>query len=389
MTRVLAVDHTALVSGAQRALVETVSAPGDEVDFEVLCPPGPLADELRAAGITVHRFRGTSGSLRLHPVRTARAVADIARSAVALRAVARRRRIEVVHANSVRAGLIAVLAARLGAPPVVTQVHDCLPDTRAARIVRRVLVRGSAAIVAVSEYAARAFVTGLEPAPVDVLYNPIDLRRFDRSACSRERARAALDLEPDCPLVGVVAQITPWKGQDVAIRAFRAVVDRLPDARLVLVGEVRFAGDDVRFDNPAYRAGLERLVAELGLAERVDFWGQRDDVPTVVAALDVVALPSWEEPMGRIVLEARAMGTPVVVTAVGGAAELVQDGVDGLVVDPHDPPAWSAALLRLLLDPDERRSFGARGSVAVRRFAQEEFVARLEAVYRRVLGSPR
>jgi glycosyltransferase involved in cell wall biosynthesis len=384
--RVLVVDHTALVSGAQRALVETVVGADDHIEFEVLCPEGPLAEELRANGIAVHTFRGTAGSLRLHPIRTPRALLDIVASARSLAKVAAERQVDLVHANSIRAALIAVAARAFGAPPAIAHIHDCLPAGATSLAVRTILGRGSSRLIAVSCYAAEAFRTPGSARPIDVLYNPIDLTRFDAAAWTQQAARAELDIPADVPLVGVIAQITPWKSQDTVIEAFADVVKRFPDARLVLVGEPKFVGKDVRFDNRAFKDRLVRLIADLGLQEHVAFWGERRDIPTVAAALDVLAVPSWEEPLGRAALEALAMETPVLATSVGGAAEVVRDGVDGVIVPPHQPSAWAAAITRLLEDGELRARMGKSGRQRVQEFRQDRYRARLRAVYSETLA---
>jgi glycosyltransferase involved in cell wall biosynthesis len=383
--RVLIVDHTGLVSGAQRALVETVVGADDDVEFEVLCPEGPLAEELRANAIRVHTFRGTAGSLRLHPIRTPRALRDMISSAGALARIAAERQVDVVHANSIRAALIAAAARTFGAPPAIAHIHDCLPPGTTSRAVREILLRRSSALIAVSRYAADAFRTPRSTRTIDVLYNPIDLTRFDAGAWTQHAARAELGIPAEVPLVGVIAQITPWKSQDTVIEAFADVVKRFPDARLVLVGETKFVGKDVRFDNRAFKDRLVRLIADLGLQEHVEFWGERREIPTVAAALDVLAVPSWEEPLGRAVLEALAMETPVVATSVGGAAEIVRDGIDGIVVAPRRPSDWAAAITRLLEDRELRERMGASGRQAVQEFRQDRYRAKLRAVYAKTL----
>ncbi len=133
--------------------------------------------------------------------------------------------------------------------------------------------------------------------------------------------------------------------------------------------------------------GLHRLVAELGLERHVDFLGEREDVPAVLRALDLLLLPSWEEPFGRAVIEAMAMGTPVAATAVGGPAEIVRHGQDGLLLPPRDPESWAATLRPLAADPRLREKMGRCGRErAVADFGVDVHVKRVAAVYEQVLG---
>ena len=178
---------------------------------------------------------------------------------------------------------------------------------------------------------------------------------------SREEARGRLGLQGPGPLLGVVAQISPWKGQDTAVEAFAEVRREHTGARLLLIGEAKFTGAATRFDNVEFRDGLRSRAAELGIADGVEFLGDRRDALEWIAALDVLLAPSWEEPFGRTIVEAMAIGTPVIATAVGGPAEIVEDGVSGRLVRPRDPAALAAAALELLASPEQRRALRGRG----------------------------
>ena len=112
----------------------------------------------------------------------------------------------------------------------------------------------------------------------------------------------------------------------------------------MIVGEVKFGGAATRLDNDGYLAELHRLIDELGLGDAVEFAGEREDVPELMAEADVLLAPSTEEPFGRTVVEAMAVETPVVATSVGGPSEVIDDGVTGLLVAPENPIAWSQAI---------------------------------------------
>src|SRR4051812_48364853 len=148
--RVLFVSHTADFSGAENALLRLLGGLPHDVARAVACPPaGPLADALDAAGVERLAIPGTSLSFRLRAATTGRGLADAARSAIAVRALARRWRADVIHANGVRAGLLALPGARTGGAPVVVQVHDHLPHGRLGRLVRRALASADG-VIAVS-----------------------------------------------------------------------------------------------------------------------------------------------------------------------------------------------------------------------------------------------
>jgi len=383
--RVLYVNHTAQVSGAEHSLLTLLEGLPDDVVPIVASPAGPLRDRVLALGARAELLRGTSGSFRMHPVRTTRALADIARSAAAVRAIAHRLRVDLVHANSARAGLIGAPGRALGSPPIVVHLRDVIPRGATGRLVGRATQLGAREIVCISEYVAGSI--GPRGA-VQVIPNGVDLNRFDPASSERAAARALLGLRPGERALGVVAQITPWKGQDDAIAALAEVRRTHPLTRLFLVGEAKFVSDDVGFDNRAFRAALERQATQAAGADAVSFLGERADVPAVVHALDVVLVPSWAEPFGRSVIEGMAMERAVLATSVGGPREIIEDGVTGLLAAPRDVRAWASQIIRLLDDDDLRSSLGkaARASLAGR-FDARTHVRRVVDTYRRLLAA--
>jgi glycosyltransferase involved in cell wall biosynthesis len=213
---------------------------------------------------------------------------------------------------------------------------------------------------------------------VAVVHNPVDLTRFDPALADGGGLREQLGT----PLLGVIAQITPWKAQDDAIRILARVRETHPGAQLAIVGETKFVGRDVTFDNPAFRRGLDELAAELGVSDAVHFLGEREDMPDVLAALDLLLVPSWQEPFGRTVIEGMAMGRAVLATAAGGPREIIHDGVDGVLLPPREPAAWAEAATRLLSDRGELERLGAAARASVQRFDRDRYADAIIALYR-------
>jgi glycosyltransferase involved in cell wall biosynthesis len=380
--RVLYVNHTDHVSGAERSLLSLLGGLPADVQPVLACPEGDLTESARALGVPCVRSPGTAGSLKLHPVHTTRAAADLARAAWVVRRAAAEANADVVHANSIRAGLAAIMTARLGGPPVVAHIRDCLPPGRATDVTRQLISRGAALLIANSHYTKDRFLPPGSRAPVHVIYNPVNTERFDPDALERSEARERLGLAPSAPVLAVVAQLTPWKAQADAIRILAELKPDHPDARLLLVGSAKFVSSATRYDNPSYVRALRNLVASLGLADHVVFMGERDDVPQVLRAIDVLLVPSWEEPFGRAIVEAMAMETPVVATTVGGPAEILRDGEDGLLVPPRQPERWVRAVRRLIEQPELRMQMGraARGRSA-ERFSVSRHVREVLSAY--------
>jgi L-malate glycosyltransferase len=380
---VLYVNHTSRMAGGERSLLTLVAGLPPTVRPVIACPPGELAQQAAAQGVVVERVPGTDSSLRLHPWHTPRGVAEMGRAALAVRRLARRVGADLVHANSIRAGIAASLAARAGGPPAIVHVRDCVPPSTTTRLARALIARGAAAVVANSAYTGNAFgILGTRP-----VHSPVDLSRFDPAKVDGARSRTALGLSPDDIVLAVVAQITPWKGQIDAIRALARLRAAWPSMRLLIVGSPTFVERATRYDNRAYLRELHGLVAREQLEPHVRFLGDRDDVPEVLATCDVLLAPSWEEPFGRSIVEAMAMGVPVVATSVGGPAEIIRDGVDGLLVPPRRPERWAEAVERLVVSPATRREMGREArSRTVERFGVPEHVASVLAVYDAVVG---
>ncbi|MGH7539604.1 MAG: glycosyltransferase family 4 protein, partial [Gemmatimonadota bacterium] len=209
--------------------------------------------------------------------------------------------------------------------------------------------------------AVRRMILACEPwvpeHAIAVIPNGVDLARF-------ASARAAeLGLPAGAVVVGYVGRLAREKGIATLGRAWRQVERERPLAHLVVVG----SGGEA-----------STLRGALGDAGRVRWLGFRDDVPSVMAALDVVVLPSLTEAFGLVAVEAMAAGIPVVATSVEGLAEVVQDGREGILVPPGEPEPLARAIARLAGDPEERRRLGEAGRHTARRYSIEAMAAAYE-----------
>jgi glycosyltransferase involved in cell wall biosynthesis len=385
--KVLYVNHTAAVSGGERSLLSLLSGLPDSVDPLVAAPRGQLQATVRALGVPVTTITGTAGSLRLHPAHTPRAVAEMALAAAQVRRLARRSAADVLHANSIRAGLVLALARARGVPTVV-HVRDCLPPGAVSTATLRLIAASATTVIANSRYTAGSVLAAAPAARVEVIYNPVDLRRWDPARLDRGAARARLgEAVAGRLLLGVVAQLSPWKGQDTAIEALRLLREEGRDAHLLLIGSAKFVARSTRFDNAGYVAHLRARATAAGLEDRISWLGEREDVPELVRALDVLLLPSWEEPFGRSLIEAMALGVPVIATNVGGPAEILDDGVEGYLLAPRDPAPWARAIAGLADDPQRAAEIGRAGRRRVEeRFALDRHVAAVLALYARIVA---
>jgi L-malate glycosyltransferase len=387
--KILFVNHTGAASGAEFALMRLISGIRHRHHVAVACPPGgQLADMLDDAAVQHIPVPAFEASLRLDPVQTPLNAARLAAGGVALARAARRFEADLLHANTPRAGLMGAIARRLGGPPLIVRAHEHLPLTPMGRGVRLALARSANVILTVSKETERRFNHGLDQPVASHVYNSYDRERFDPERVAAAGIREELGIGRDAALLGHVAQITPWKGQDTSIRALAQVRRSGVDAHLLIVGGIAFSGKGVRYDNHGYLRGLERLVDELALSDRVHFLGQRADVPGILKALDLSLLPSWDEPFANVMLESMAMTTPLLVSNVGGGPELVEDGVTGRTLPPKRPELWAAAVRELLDDPPRLARMGILASEATGRFSDKAHARDMLDVYEYVLSRP-
>jgi glycosyltransferase involved in cell wall biosynthesis len=360
----LFVGSHARTGGSERYLENLVSSLGDVgVQGVTLLEEGPAADDLRARGAPVEVMpTGTSA-------------ASILTAALRVRAGLRRRRPDVIHANGVKAALVSVLAAPATGVPVVWLKHDHSFDRNLAPYI----ARRCALVVGVS----RSVVTSLEglpPGKVRVVTTGVPPSEVDRAAARRE---LLAELGPGDALVGLVARLDPEKGHEELLAVASGLVERRPGVRFVVAG-----GDDPNV--PGYRARLDALVRSLGLEARVTVLGHRSDVETLLAALDVLVVPSVH-PSGEsvegfplVALEALHAGTPVVAYATGGLPELLGDC--GVLVAPRDRDGLLQALDELIGDPDRRASLSERGrELARERYDLARMARELSACYREAM----
>ncbi|MCX7934857.1 MAG: glycosyltransferase, partial [Planctomycetota bacterium] len=222
--------------------------------------------------------------------------------------------------------------------------------------------------------AERLAWTGADPKPFRVFYNFVDRERFKPRPEARAAIRSELGLAGDAVLIGTVGRLSPIKNQALFLRAAALVAKEVPQARFVIVGDGRL------------RSELERLAAELGLASRTFFTGSRQDVERFYAAFDLFALTSSSEGFGLAAVEAQAAGAPVVCTAAGATAEVIADGISGLLVASHQPEAVAAAMLRVVQDRALAERLRAGGLEAARAFDRALAIRQLEEIYLSLCG---
>lgn len=361
------------VGGAEQQLLELARGM-DKSRFKPIIvtlspfPQGQLEREARAAGLEVLSLNRRSRF-------------DLGALWRAFRLL-RQRRVDVVQPYLTPATLYGLLPALIAGTPVKIVTERCGLRAevswlnRLARNTEDFLSRFADSIVANSqtgkEYVVRR---GLNPARARVIYNGVNLDRLATTAEKVAQVRAAMGVPPGGRVVGIVAHLTPQKDHLTFLRAARIISQNQPQTRFALVG-----------DGPL-RPLLEREAAELGIAPLVAFCGIQRDIGSYIGSFDVAVQCSVDkEGCSNVILEAMAMGKPVVATEVGGNPELVEPRVSGLLVPPGDPQALAGAVISLLEDPNSCQAMGEKGRARVlATFSKERMVANYEQLWLELL----
>lgn len=293
------------------------------------------------------------------------------------------RGIELLHTHSNRPNVVGRMAATLfhgSGLAVVAHYHNQYDDKwerdPAMLSLEKRLASSTHAMIAVSDSVRQHVASriGVGEDLVDVVPNGVDASKF--VCADRAAAKRALSLDERRTVVGVVGRITEQKGQEDFVEAALQLAIERTEPLFVMVG----------FDeDAALQQRLRQRIAVFGLADRIRFVGNRDDMANVYAAIDVVVAPSRWEGFGMMLVEAMAAGRPIVAARAGAIPEIVRDGVSGVLVEPRDPAALGAAIAKLLDDPARRDALAARGPGESERFGWSRCADLVAKIYERAL----
>lgn len=342
--RVVMVAHSHILGGMERRVVQTAAALAERGHAVAFAGPadGWMGERLREAG---HECL----DLPMHGMYDAWSAWRLARFAKAWRA-------DVLHGQAQRGGRYADWAGRWSGVPAVTSANSMISFR---------WFRPRMRLLAVSQ-AVRAYLIerGLPAASIEVVYSAVPDVGMQPPVLEAPSAARPLQLLMNSRLVEV-------KAHDVALDAIARLPADLP-VRLAITGAT---------DTP-WAAQMQAQVARLGLQDRVDFLGQRKDIAALLAGCDVVVAPSRHEALSLTLMECCAAGRPAIATRVGGNAEIVDEGVNGLLVPSEDAPALAAAIERLGRDPALRGAMGAAArTVYETRFNPDTMVRNTVAAY--------
>lgn len=379
-TRIFYVNHTGLVSGAERVLLSMLQVlDRTKYDPYVLCPAdGELPRLVEALDVPHLPMPAVNARFTSHPGHLFRSVSSIFKTALAMRGVISNLDPDIVHANTLRAGVAVTLATKGTGRTVLWHVHDILPKHPVSGAIRLLAFTSRRTqIVAVSHFSARAFSGNLPfKTRVRTVHNGSDLSRFPLKASEGSTFRQEVGIPEDAFLVCAVGQICARKGLLELVNAFASIYERVPRIHLAIVGRVVFGHEE------EYRQLLVNTAVAARVTDRVHFTGERQDVPNVLQAADLLVLNSSEEPFGLVLVEAMSSGTPVLATRVGGIPEIVMDAENGWLVEKGDTAALAAKLAELSENVEMRvQAAQLAREFTCPQFSLEQFQTNLHRLY--------
>jgi glycosyltransferase involved in cell wall biosynthesis len=379
MIRILHIHTLPIVSGS--GINTFLSMQGmDKTYYEVelaCAPGGRLISLVEENHMVARTFKNMVQPL--HPFKDTLALLD-------LTAFLGKNPYHIVHTHNSKAGFLGRLAAKLAGVPVIVHTvhgfafHDEEPlwRQRLFRNLERLASRWSDRMIFISQplidWALKDHIVGEDK--ITKIYSGIQLDKFHPVKNEeKDRIRGKWSLRKEEAVVGIVSKLWEGKGHTVLIEAFKLLKEKIRDAKLVIVGEGHLYDE------------LFRQVDDNGLRESVLFTGFQMDVSEIIATFDVAVLPSFFEGMGRVILEAMAMEKPIVASRVGGIPDLIDHGLNGLLVRPGDARGLADALERLLSDNGLAKKLGREGRKRIKdQFSADVMVQSIEKLYRELLA---
>ncbi len=284
----------------------------------------------------------------------------------------KRNNIRLVYINPYRLSPYGTLAARLAGIPAILAIHEFIDQSK----VKRFLLNKADKIIVVSDNLKEPL--GDCKDRITRIYNGVDFSIFDRSI-KGDDIRKEFNIVNGTYLVGMIGHLTPWKGHQDFLAAAAKVLKDGPPVKFLIVG-------DAVFNQQLSIEELKEISRQYAIDKQVLFAGARRDVPQIIASLDILVLPSWQESFSRVILEAMAMGKPVIATDCGGPDEIITNCRTGVLIPIKSPGLLAEAIIKLLSDSVERERLAQAGYELVKnRFDLQKQVNKVTDLYEQVL----
>jgi glycosyltransferase involved in cell wall biosynthesis len=383
--KVLFISHSSGMVGAERSLLLLLRHINRERFEPIVALPGcgSLKTEINRLGITTYEVkspwwvRGRENILKRILLLGITIMSEII-ALLKLRTIVKRENIDVIYTNTIVNFSGAILSVIVKIPHI-WHIREIIPDNPDIisvlpnKILFKFISMTSDRIICNSYATAGQLINCTSNEKTTVIYNAVEPQDTKN-----------LDNFPDIYgakktdwLIAVIGTLQERKAQDDAIKACNIARKTIPNIKLLLIGD----------GNEEYKNYLHEVVNRLDMTNHVLFTGYRNDVPQILPYCKVLLVPSWNEPFGRVVIEAMAAGIPVIGSNAGGVKEIIQDGVTGYLVTPKDPQKIAEKVIYLYHHPELAKSMGNEGkNVLIRRFSPQIYIHSVEKVIQQVMS---
>lgn len=374
--KVLHIHTLPVISGSGiHTLITMRRLDRSKYQVEFACAPGgSLIDEVKKEGIKFHPIKNFVQ--QVSPLNDLLALFELI-------ILMRQEKFDIVHTHNSKAGFVGRLAAKItGVPIVIHTIHGFAfhefeepPRKRLFILLEKFAASFTDKLITVSqplkEWGLRLGI-GTSDKYITI-YDGIEIERF-KFKFNIGRIKQEIGVRPKDLVVGVISKLWKGKGHKCILEAAKQVIVSIPNVKFIFVGDGYLENE------------LKKLVQELGLEDHVIFTGFRRDIPAITATFDVAILASFFEGLGRVLLEAMVLAKPVIASKVGGIVDVVDDEKTGILVPPHDVPALTKALIRLLSDASLRKKMGKAGRKKIDiKFTAASMVDDIRKVYEELL----
>ncbi|NMO95714.1 glycosyltransferase family 4 protein [Paenibacillus lemnae] len=378
-------NHTSDMSGAEISLLLTAKHLKKAHPI-LFAPEGPLLQKARSQGIEVTALSSFRARMTRNPFMLIGYAMGMLLAGWKLARQLKRSEADLVHANSIRAGIMAGLFRWFHGLPVIWHVRDMPPRGFMGQLIRRFAARSAQAVIGISDSVLYAMEHESLVDKCHLVHNGVELKQADPAERreNREKVRAELETSQDAQVLAIIGQIAPWKRQEDAIEAFSTLVREGRNCVLWIVGEAKF-----RPENERYLAHLHERVKDLQLHNHVKFTGYREDVLEICCGADLLLLCSEDEPFGRVIIEAMSQGTPVIASRGGGVPEIIEQGRSGWMYETGHIQELTDRIRQVLDDDRLWRSLSHNGQQrAADRFSIQQTAEKVEFIYQQLLNRP-
>jgi len=297
----------------------------------------------------------------------------------------RRQKFDIVHTHTAKAGALARTAAFFAGTPVIVHTlhgHNFYGyfgpvSSRIVTIIERWLGYLTDKIIALTELERKDLISfkaaGSEK--IRLIYQGLEMEGYTGLNIDKHRIRQSLGIKPDEKVVGMIGRLEPVKGPEYFIAAAKSVAEVFPRVKFILVGE------------GSLREKLEKQMKSLGLEEKFIFTGWREDIPEILSILDLLVLPSLNEGVGMVLIEAQGLGVPIVASRVGGIPEIVRDNQTGILVSAGDADSFAGAIKSLLADENRRSAMSQEAIKWIKgKFKARDMIEEISKLYQELLA---